>query len=86
MARSVWVLETCKMRSNAETDGENSVRGVFATLKKAQQSAEKLAWPIPAGQALAWKDEAPSADDEVFHASIKSSFTTRYAITRYHVY
>jgi hypothetical protein len=86
MARAVWILETTKMKSAADTAGENSVVGVYATLKKAQQTAEKHAWPLPAGQALVWKDMAKNSDDEAFQAVITAKTTTRYAITRHLVH
>ena len=86
MARSVWILETTRLHKAADSGGENSVVGVYATLKKAQQSAEKLAWPLPPGQAMVWKDTAKNSDDEAFQATITSPNTTRYAITRHHVH
>jgi hypothetical protein len=86
MARSVYVLESCEVANGATADGTNRVMGVFATLRKAQQQAEKAAWPLPSGQMMVWKDMAKSSDDGVFQASITSKKTTRYSITRHHVH
>lgn len=86
MARSVYILEVCSMSSGAQADGSNRVLGVYATLKKAQQSAEKSAWPLPPGQALTWKDYAKNPDEEEFHATVTAKSVTRYSITRHHVH
>ena len=86
MARSVYVLETCEMANGATAEGSNRVVAVYATLRKAQQRAEKDSWPLPPGQVLAWKDVAKTADDEIFLASITGKKTTRYSITRHHVH
>ena len=86
MARAVWILETTKLQKANDPTGDNSVVGVYATLRKAQQTAEKLSWPLPAGQALTWKDTAKNRDDEAFQATISAKTVTRYSITRHHVH